>query len=334
MKERLVYIDQMKGIAILLVVMGHLIGYNTECDAAFAFIYSFHMPLFFMISGYLGFKTTNIDSFKKYGLFLKKKFITILLPFLVWNMIAEKFFLQTVWHVPALNDLNDTFIFFNRLWFLKTLFIIFVFYGLTHWISQKYAQRKAGVFVDIFSLLVLVACMIGGIIMIHEIFFSSLLLYILFFYAGMFISKYRWIENMTMNHYVFAGSVVLFLTLIGHWDPEGGNLDKIYKCIIAPMSYIIVMNICRRIAWNPKISSQFELFGKYSLAIYIVHFYLVIFMNYEPVVAMNPNINSMIVFILSAVVAAVVGYLCIGFAKIIECAPILDFFMFGKRPKV
>jgi len=334
MKERLVYIDQMKGIAILLVVMGHLIGYNTDCDAAFGFIYSFHMPLFFMISGYLGYKTTNIDSFKTYGIFLKKKFIAILLPFLFWNLIVEKYFLQTEWHIPVLDDLNYALIIWNRLWFLKTLFIIFVLYGLTHWISQKYARRKACFGVDIFSFLVIIAGMCVCIVTINRELFSSLLLYTSFFYAGMFISKYNRIENLVMNHYVFVGSIVLFLTLVGHWDQEGGNIDKIYKCIIAPMAYITILNICRRISWNPKVSHQFVLFGKYSLAIYIVHFYLVVFMNYQPVITMNPDANTIILFILSAVVAIVVGYLCIGFAKLIECAPILNFLMFGKRTNV
>lgn len=51
---RISYIDQLKGIAILLVVLGHVIGYN-NCEDSFLwrFIYSFHMPLFMFISGYV-----------------------------------------------------------------------------------------------------------------------------------------------------------------------------------------------------------------------------------------------------------------------------------------
>lgn len=54
MKERIQYIDAMRGFAILLVVIAHLVQYNFE-DAfhndIFNTIYSFHMPLFFFISG-------------------------------------------------------------------------------------------------------------------------------------------------------------------------------------------------------------------------------------------------------------------------------------------
>lgn len=49
MKERNVTIDIMKGIGIILMVVGHS-GYPSFLRN---FIYTFHMPLFFMISGYL-----------------------------------------------------------------------------------------------------------------------------------------------------------------------------------------------------------------------------------------------------------------------------------------
>ena len=61
---RISYIDQLKGIAILLVVLGHVIGYN-NCEDSFLwrFIYSFHMPLFMFISGYVAQMTFRIERF-------------------------------------------------------------------------------------------------------------------------------------------------------------------------------------------------------------------------------------------------------------------------------
>ena len=60
--KRLNYLDYAKGIGILLVVLGHIYNNNTKL-----WIYSFHMPLFFIISGYL------LEYNKTYD----KKFITI-----------------------------------------------------------------------------------------------------------------------------------------------------------------------------------------------------------------------------------------------------------------
>lgn len=47
-QKRDVQIDVAKGIAVILVIAGHLFTYGS---IPFKFIFSFHMPLFFMISG-------------------------------------------------------------------------------------------------------------------------------------------------------------------------------------------------------------------------------------------------------------------------------------------
>ena len=75
--KRLKYLDIMKGFAIWLVVIGHLIQYNNCVDwiehPMFTWIYSFHMPLFFYISGYLCYKTTHIESINDVKSFSFKK---------------------------------------------------------------------------------------------------------------------------------------------------------------------------------------------------------------------------------------------------------------------
>lgn len=48
MKERIEYIDIAKGIGILLVIAGHLFAYRGPISR---WIFSFHMPLFFILSG-------------------------------------------------------------------------------------------------------------------------------------------------------------------------------------------------------------------------------------------------------------------------------------------
>lgn len=48
---RVQYIDRLKGLAIILVVMGHIFGFNQPEDGINTFIYTFHMPLFMFLSG-------------------------------------------------------------------------------------------------------------------------------------------------------------------------------------------------------------------------------------------------------------------------------------------
>ena len=56
-KNRIAYIDVAKGIGIILVVCGHVIGEGEKSfkysNILHDYIYSFHMALFFIISGIL-----------------------------------------------------------------------------------------------------------------------------------------------------------------------------------------------------------------------------------------------------------------------------------------
>lgn len=62
-RNRLLWADALKGVLILLVVLGHSIQ-NTIGDACYInhlwnIIYSFHMPAFMAISGYLSFRVKD-----------------------------------------------------------------------------------------------------------------------------------------------------------------------------------------------------------------------------------------------------------------------------------
>lgn len=70
--ERINWIDMAKGGGIILVVIGHCLNPNSFLNSV---IFSFHMPLFFIISGYL-FKD-NVNTSR----FLYKKSIRLLLPY-------------------------------------------------------------------------------------------------------------------------------------------------------------------------------------------------------------------------------------------------------------
>lgn len=53
------YIDKIRGFAIILVVLEHAIHHtyeNFDSNYLFALIYSFHMPPFMFISGYVTYK--------------------------------------------------------------------------------------------------------------------------------------------------------------------------------------------------------------------------------------------------------------------------------------
>lgn len=88
------FIDCLKAIAIILVVVGHAMqfGSGMHCyiysdffgNVIFKIIYSFHMPLFMLISGYLFcgsvMRNTIADN-------IRSRFTTLLVPIMLWSII-------------------------------------------------------------------------------------------------------------------------------------------------------------------------------------------------------------------------------------------------------
>lgn len=79
MNSRLDYIDILKGIGILFVIIGHMYTVP-ECKA---YVYSFHLPLFFIISGAL----LNESKYSTFKDFFISRFKSLFFPFMVFYII-------------------------------------------------------------------------------------------------------------------------------------------------------------------------------------------------------------------------------------------------------
>ncbi len=131
-KERDLSIDVIKAFATILVIAGHVIQYtNVDFDHSifFKIIYSFHMPLFMFISGYLMPETINNS-------FLRIKFKQLVIPFTLWSALLIAL------NNPELIKNADSYQFLDRLyklflqpddgglWFLWVLFLNFLVFTL------------------------------------------------------------------------------------------------------------------------------------------------------------------------------------------------------------
>lgn len=101
------HFDQIKGILILLVIIGHVLLGSLEQNSIRAFIYFFHMPVFLAISGYFISQKTLSLSIKQ---LLKKYWSRMLLPFLLavitYTLVVSEpiTFLYPyyhLWYIPA-----------------------------------------------------------------------------------------------------------------------------------------------------------------------------------------------------------------------------------------
>ena len=142
MSKRIGYLDIARGIGILLVVLGHN---DFEVISLFArqIIYSFHIPLFFFLSGY--FIDTSIPFFD----FFKKRFNGLLKPFLFTIFLIyftsvsfEKMGFNTA-ITRIVKSLYGTghYIDWVQLWFLPHLFVVSLYAFLFITLFGKLSNR-------------------------------------------------------------------------------------------------------------------------------------------------------------------------------------------------
>lgn len=139
-KNRIIELDFYKGIAILLVVLGHSISRgvaNHYLDPVMLWIYSFHMPLFFFISGYL----ISYTSYKKrtLGNNIQNKVFSLLFPYLLWTYGVS---LIEGGKIP---DLEFVFLSTDsNYWFIYLLFLFSLFYLLSSVLKGKVIKALGG----------------------------------------------------------------------------------------------------------------------------------------------------------------------------------------------
>ena len=110
-------LDFMKGVLIYLVVFGHVIAKYADPGWAYTVIHTFHMPLFFFISGYL-----MVPSMKRsFGAFAGKKWIRILRPALLWSLLF--LLLKLPSHLDFATKIIKSLM---DIWFLYVLFYLYM----------------------------------------------------------------------------------------------------------------------------------------------------------------------------------------------------------------
>lgn len=114
---RIEYIDIAKAIGIFCVLLGHTVDSNTLIKTI---VYAFHMPAFFMLSGFTLKSRNNINI----GRLAWKKFKSLMIPYFIWGIIYMPFSFKNM--LFMLYGTRETLLkaeALSSLWFLPTLFV-------------------------------------------------------------------------------------------------------------------------------------------------------------------------------------------------------------------
>jgi len=236
---RIAWVDNARAIGILLVVVGHAPGLS---PVAWRIIYSFHMPLFFFISGYL--LQTSGPMPSKWR-FLKRVGQSLLLPYLFFGLLSYIYWLPTHTHGTLGRD-------YASLGPLDPL------YGLAYGtIDRLYANRVLWFFPCLFC----TACLFFAVARIRSLpvrWFILVEAALLGLYLPTFLGAVRLPWNLD------AALVALLFYASGHFFRERGEAalagrgERWMSWILLPFAFAICVGVALS---NAKVEMSIMAFG-------------------------------------------------------------------------
>lgn len=237
-KKKIIWLLILQGWAMLWVVIGHApiggIGEGPEWEnVLYSFAYSFHMPLFILVSGWL-FHFTRLNTNKTgggkwdYKNVVYDKALRLLLPGVVFSFIAFAVKIAFPGEISRQTGFNFQEIVYaflypyenplRELWFIATLFQLFLLMPLWRWILSKRNLMWGAL---------LVLAILHFFHPSIELFcIGKVLAYAIWFYLGLIISKEKYVDKVMIKQpwitlftgialYILGRSTNSFVTILG-----------------------------------------------------------------------------------------------------------------------
>lgn len=263
---RIRYIDIAKGIGILLVCIGHFNISNEDSPyySLFLWIYSFHMPTFFFLSGMLFPRTiTSIEGY------VKNKSINLLVPYVLFSFFNLLIFLSIGEYVPnyILQGWGR-----NPLWFIPILFLV----NLTH-LGIMFGNI-------VFKLI--------GIVAVSSLFvwkvkyngwlpysLSELPWFYICFISGVIFNRLKFIETLRERKYLtfllFSLHFILLFYVVIPYNPnyrlqDNDFLSYYYRYVLGMVGVLMTISFCMNVEKYK--TKWLEWIGRNSMVILCVHY--------------------------------------------------------------
>ena len=288
MNKRIGYIDIAKGLGILVIVLAHndLAGYHPTLHK---FIYAFHIPLFFFLSG-MFFRPE-----RAFGETVRRRFNTLLKPYffaLFIIYLGEAAFSNMTFPVIAgriAKALYATgkYIDWVQLWFIPHLFVVALF----AWVAWRFVFGR--VKWDWLRWLLMFAMLAAGVLTMPyfwpftapvigiELFglpFSlDLVLASGFFFLIGYEVNQKSLEKFFASPLVLVLTFGLLLALVLLLPPELDFNTRTYPSLWintaeALLGIAMILSLARNLEkWSEKLANVFRYFGRISLVILIFH---------------------------------------------------------------
>ena len=315
-KHRILYIDILKLFTIFLVIWGHAIMHfqpDFKQSIVFRVIYSFHMPLFMMLSGYFATSSMELD-IKSFSL---KKFRQLLLPCLSWCivcwLIITSGLIDGEFHLHIKGLFTGWLGLIDNFWFLKSCFICYVL----SWLCWRCGRYKI-----VAMLLVWFLCTLQGHFFLNMMFPSFLL--------GLFLRKRPLAEKWLSDHMLIPIGLYMILMTATFIIPNSDiYVIKLLIGLFGAISCFLLFKCAiGKMATTPLLVKIAKL-GGITLGIYVVQAILL-----EALLPRYLDLTSLPIawiVLLMPLLSFLTLTICVFITNTINRSNIMGFLMFGKE---
>lgn len=302
-------IDIIKGVAILLVILGHsFCTFPFDLNSQFPYlgdiVRSFQMQLFFLVSGFLF--STNSD----FVTFIRNKTNRLIIPLLTFGVISIslKYAFSRFTHGGEINILNGLYdiIQGHYYWFLYSLMWIMLF---------VFVIKKSFLLLAACTLSIL-CCILTDIKDVQFFTIGRTIYYLPFFSLGLFFHQFssamkKYFKNV--KNYILLLAVTVFIYAISVKMEDASKLIVLY---IMPLTgSILTCGIVLLLSKYTSLSMNgLKHFGRYSLQYYLNHLLIMLPIYYVAGMITPPYLQLLTIW----TVAIIVSFIMLNIEKRIK----------------
>lgn len=278
-RKRLIWADSLKGALIMLVVLGHAIQY-TLGDGCYEnhlwnVIYSFHMPAFMAVSGFLLFRP-NFEWEGQFWKLTRRRFRQLIVPYFAWTIL-----LMMNGNCLSIYKIGEFLLYPDKgLWFLWVLFFITVLFAFCNCVAEKIKIKQE--IVMAFMCLMMATCMV--LFKTKEFGVQYIAYYFIFYSLGYF-AHYHYKILTSLKYLLLVLLIVVWGVMAWFWQMQ--EIPMFLKGL--PIPEIITLYLYRftsafiaimiLLVFSPKLLDSDKVWnkglvnmGQISLGIYSINF--------------------------------------------------------------
>lgn len=326
---RIAYLDVLRCFAIFFVIEGHVRSFGMDIKSydslSSLMLYTFDLPVFFFISGFLAYKTNfTLEVLWKN---LRKKAIYLVTPAICFSVVAN-----ILKHNSLLFPLENGF---GRYWFTIVLFECFLIYYSVVALLRK--QKWINIALAVISIAGIFFLSIGAKIGPRVIDTGHLFKYFYFFTIGIYARNCHSLYEKILNNEIFkclmiiGFFVLLFLMDYQFWPSTVFHFlrDIVLRIMGTAIVVLLFAQNATLFDKSGNVMNVINEIGQKSLAIYLLQFFfLPDLTNFIDKIHL---LDSFTIHVISLIYTILITLCCLVFIRLLEQSSFVRKYVLGIR---